>query len=149
MRHLHLTLLSLFVATAAFGQTNHNFEVSKQLDIFNSLYTTLEQYYVDTLNAERCIGDAINYMLDGMDPYTEYYPAKDTHELETLPTGKYAGIGAIISYCQHHDRCMVREPYANMPAAVAGVHAGDIILKIDGKDIEKKGNQATDTYTRP
>ncbi len=136
----------LFVNIGTWAQ-NNNYETSKQLDIFNHLYTTLEQYYVDTLNAERCIGDAINYMLDGMDPYTEYYPEKDTHELETMTTGKYAGIGAIISYSQHLDRCIVREPYADMPAANAGVFTGDIIMKIDGKQIDKKGKGDINTYT--
>lgn len=146
MKHIIIILL-LSINIGAWAQSNRNFEVSKQLDIFNHVYTTLEQNYVDTLNAERCIGDAINYMLDGMDPYTEYYPEKDTHELETLTTGKYAGIGAIIGYSQRNDRCIVREPYENMPAASAGVLPGDIIMKIDGKVIDKKGKQATNDYT--
>lgn len=129
------------------AQDDHNFEVSKNLEIFNSLYKNLDLYYVDTLNAGRQIGDAIGYMLDGLDPYTEYYPEQNTKDLETLTTGKYAGIGAVISYDKKYDRCVVREPYENMPAAVAGLLPGDVILSIDGKDTGTKGAKVTEDYT--
>jgi carboxyl-terminal processing protease len=140
-------LFFLLLTLSATAQNNHNFEVSKNLDIFNSIYKTLDLYYVDTLQAEKQIGDAINYLLDGLDPYTEYYPEKDTQELETMTTGKYAGIGAQISYYKAKDRCIINDPYENMPAAKAGLHAGDIIMSIDGKDVKAKGSQAVEDYT--
>ena len=52
---------------------NHNFEVAKQLDIFNSLYREADLYYVDTLDAKKNIDNALLYMLEKLDPYTEYY----------------------------------------------------------------------------
>ena len=129
------------------AQKNHDFEISKQLEIFNSIYKNLDLYYVDTIQAEKQIGDAINYLLDGLDPYTEYYPEQETSSLETMTTGKYAGIGALIGYYKAKDRCRVNELYEDQPAAKAGVRVGDVIMSIDGIDIPQKGSQAVDKYT--
>lgn len=137
----------LLFTTAVMGQTNHNFEVSKNLEIFNSIYKTLDLYYVDSLQAEKQIDEAINYLLDGLDPYTEYFPEKETRDLETMTTGKYAGIGARISYNKAKDRCIINDPYENMPAVNAGIRAGDIIMSIDGKDVNVKGSQTIEDYT--
>ena len=55
-------------------QEPHNFQTTKALDIFNALYRNLDLYYVDTLNAEQQVEEAIDYMLDRLDPYTEFAP---------------------------------------------------------------------------
>ena len=145
-RFIQLTLL-LFAALPLAAQKNHNFEVSKNLDVFNSLYKQLDLNYVDTLDANKLIKNAANYMLSGLDPYTEYYTNEDRSDLKQMLTGKYAGIGALIHYYKKKDRCIIAEPYENMPAADAGLKAGDIILSIDGKDPGVKGSRATDDYT--
>lgn len=115
---------------------NHNFEVAKNLDIFNALYRDLDLYYVDTLNAQTNIDNAANYMLQMLDPYTEYYAEDNTNALRELTTGKYAGIGAVTSFRADLQRCVVNQPLAGMPADQAGVLAGDVILAIDGNAIE-------------
>ena len=116
---------------SAQNQNDHHFEVGKNLDIFNQIYKNLELLYVDTLNPKETIGTAINAMLHSLDPYTEYYAQEDTKDLRMMLTGKYAGIGALIRKHQKLDRVVVDEPYANMPAAEAGLKKGDIILSID------------------
>ena len=116
---------------AAQSQKDHHFEVGKHLDIFNQVYKNLELLYVDTLNPKETIGTAINAMLRSMDPYTEYYGEENTKDLRLMLTGKYAGIGALIRKHQKLDRVVIDEPYANMPAAEAGLKKGDIILSID------------------
>lgn len=135
-----ISFLFLIVASAqAFtnGQTaNHNFEVAKNLDIFNALYRELDLYYVDTLDASKNISNAAQYMLELLDPYTEYYAEQNTEDLKQLTTGKYAGIGVITSFRPDLKRCIAYNPFADMPAAQAGMRAGDIIIGIDGKNIE-------------
>ena len=67
-----IALLAIVVTPALHAQKNkdHNFEVAKNLDIFNSIYKHLDMMYVDTLNPEEVIGAGINGMLKSLDPYT-------------------------------------------------------------------------------
>lgn len=132
-KRLIVATVALVVAFAAQAQKskNHNFEVGKNLDIFNSIYKTLDLMYVDTLEAGEVVGNGINAMLRSLDPYTEYYPESKNKELKMMLTGKYAGIGAIIRYHQRLKRVVIDEPYEGMPAAEVGLRKGDIILSID------------------
>lgn len=139
MKYLLSFLFLILGSLQAFvcAQTsNHNFEVAKNLDIFNALYRNLDLYYVDTLNASTNISNATQYMLELLDPYTEYYAEQDTDDLRQLTTGKYAGIGVITSFRPDLKRCIVNKSFADMPAAQAGMRAGDIIIGIDGRNIE-------------
>ena len=132
-RYIVPLLMLAFVALTASAQKNkdHNFEVGKHLDIFNQVYKNLELLYVDTLSPKETIGTGINAMLRSLDPYTEYFAQDETKNLRMMLTGKYAGIGALIRKHQKLDRIVVDEPYANMPAAEAGLKKGDVILSID------------------
>jgi carboxyl-terminal processing protease len=112
-------------------QSSHNLEVGKNLDIFNSLYSQLDLFYVDSLKPGTTMTAAINGMLRSLDPYTEYYPEEQSKDLQMMLTGKYAGIGALVKYHSRLKRVVVDEPYEGMPAAEAGVQKGDIILSID------------------
>lgn len=143
-------LLCFAIALPAMAQTDnsqHNFEVSKQLEIFNSLYKELDLYYVDTLNAKENVDNAINYMLGVLDPYTVYYAEENSDELRQMTTGKYAGIGSLISFRTSAKRCIIAQPYENMPAAEAGLQAGDVILAQDGKDYGEAEEGKENDYT--
>jgi len=119
------------ITASAQMNKDHNFEVGKHLDIFNQVYKHLELLYVDTLNPKETIGTGINAMLRSLDPYTEYYSQDETKNLRMMLTGKYAGIGALVRKHQKLDRIVIDEPYANMPAAEAGLKKGDVIISID------------------
>lgn len=127
---MFLACLAVFGGRAQ-NTGDHNFEVAKNLDIFNSIYKQLEEIYVDTLQAGDVIGTGINAMLRSLDPYTAYYPEEDKTDLKMMFTGKYAGMGALIRYHQRLKTTVVDEPYEGMPAAVAGLRKGDIIVAID------------------
>ena len=140
-------LFGVGAQTTLQAQESDNFKTTKALDIFNALYEELELNYVDTLDAEKVTGDAIRYMLNRLDPYTEFYKASRTDELKTLTTGKYAGIGSPIRYHKGSDRCVFDGPYVGMPAQAAGVRTGDIIMKINDKDVGVCGQQAKADYS--
>ena len=123
-------------ALVSFKGDDHNFLISKYLDIFHSVFRELDMMYVDTLDVATTIENGIHAMLSGLDPYTVYYPEEDDDDLKMMITGKYAGVGAVIRYHQKHDRVVIVEPYEGMPALDAGLRAGDILLSIDGEDIK-------------
>lgn len=113
-------------------------EISRNLDIFASVYKALQTSYVDTVDAEKSINTAISAMLDEIDPYTEYFPEREQEELLTISTGEYGGIG---SYIQQRDSfTIISEPREGSPAQRAGLLPGDKILMIDGDSVKGIGS---------
>lgn len=134
------TLIAAFAVLVGLGLLSfkgddRNFKIAKNLDLFNSIFKELDMFYVDTIDVEKMIQNGVNGMLALTDPYTEYYPEEEVSSLKEMITGKYGGIGAAIRYYEANDRIVVVEPTEGMPAAEAGVKAGDIILEVGGKEM--------------
>ncbi len=119
------------------AQTDNRFEVSKNLDIFNALVKELEMFYVDSVDVEKTVRRGIDAMLGGLDPYTEYYPEQEMDKLKFMTTGEYGGIGSYIR-SRKEGGVYIVEPFEGMPAAEAGLKAGDRILAVDTVDVTKK-----------
>ena len=141
-RKLIGVLLMLCMLTTAHGQDydQHNFNTAKNLETFNAVYKCLDMMYVDTLDANVVVKYGINAMLASLDPYTEYYTADDTKDLNQMMTGRYGGVGAVIRYDLTRNAVIIDAPFENSPAAKAGLQKGDVILSIDdsvmtGKDV--------------
>jgi carboxyl-terminal processing protease len=127
---LNIALVGGLLFTFSFTQTNY-FEITKNLDIFTTLYKELNTFYVDTLNPKKLMESGIHDMLESLDPYTDYIPEEDIDDYRMQTTGKYGGIGAIIG--TRNEWVVVTEPYEGFPAAKAGLRAGDKIIEVDGK----------------
>jgi len=120
------------------SQTDNRFEVSKNLEIFNSIVKEMEMFYVDSIDINKTVRRGVNSMLSSLDPYTEYYPEEEIEKLQYMTTGEYGGMGAIIRQRDMDGGgVIVADPYEGMPAALAGLKAGDIFLKIDTTDVTK------------
>ena len=149
MRSLMLTaLMAVAMPILAQNTSDHNFRVAKNLDIFNAIYRNLDLMYVDSLDADKTIGTAIRSMMRSLDPYTDYFPEDKAAEYKQMMTGKYAGIGSIISYSFTRKRVIINEPYEGMPAAEAGLKKGDIILSIDGESMAEKSTAYVSDHLR-
>lgn len=142
-----LALLAIGIPSVAQNK-DHNFDVAKNLDVFNAIYKQLDMMYVDTLNADEVIGNGINAMLRSLDPYTVYFPAEQQKELKEIYTGKFAGIGALIRYYPKLKYTVIDEPYRGMPAAEAGLRKGDIILGIDDVSMAGKDSKFVSEHLR-
>lgn len=133
-------LLSVCPMGALAQEKNHNFEISKNLEIFTAVYRNLDLMYVDSLDPGEVIGTGIKAMMRSLDPYTVYYPQEDVKDLKTMFTGKYAGIGSTIRKNFKTGNVYVEMPYVDMPAYEVGLRKGDVIQSIDdstmvGKDV--------------
>ena len=135
-------IVAIVLITVAFfsfkSGDDRNFQIAKNLDIFNSIVKELDMFYVDTIDPNKTIREGIDNMLYSLDPYTVYYPENDQDELEMMVKGSYGGIGSLIRYNPKSKYTVIAEPYEGMPAAESGLKAGDLLLEIDGKDL--KGN---------
>jgi carboxyl-terminal processing protease len=115
---------------------DNEFKISKGLDIYISLFKELNYSYVDDVNPEKLIQTSIDAMLESLDPYTTYIPESEADNFKFMTTGQYGGIGALIR--KSGDYVVIAEPYEGLPAAKAGLKAGDIIMEIDGKTVKGK-----------
>ena len=127
-------LAAAVVLTIGFVGTNErDFEMSKNLDIYHTLFRELSIYYVDEIDAGDLVKKSIDEMLKSLDPYTVFIPESDIEDFRFMTTGQYGGIGAYIHSKGKYVE--ITEPIADAPAAQAGIRAGDIIKEIDGRDI--------------
>lgn len=135
------------------------FEISKNLEIFATLYRELNIFYVDDTQPGELMKTGIDAMLESLDPYTTYITESQIEDFRFMTTGQYGGIGSLIR--EVDGAVYIAEPYEGFPAQVAGLKAGDKILMIDGNKLDGKsqediskllkgqsGTQLTVTYER-
>lgn len=127
-------------------KTDRSFELSKNLEIFSSVYKALYSTYVDDINEGDLIKTAIDAMTAKLDPYTNYYPESDMENVKLQLLGEYGGIGALIH--QKDNKVYISEPYEGMPAYEAGLKAGDCILEVNGQDARGKNSDQVRSYLR-
>jgi carboxyl-terminal processing protease len=132
---LTLTACALF----AFSPVNTNyFEISKNLDIFATLYREVNAYYVDDVDAGKLMRKAIDEMLNSLDPYTNYISESEIEDYRFQMTGQYGGIGSQIG--QKDDYIMITDPYEGYPAQKEDLRAGDLLLEVDGNVVRGKNS---------
>ncbi|MBR6847635.1 MAG: S41 family peptidase [Bacteroidales bacterium] len=130
-------IINLLIPITTVAQVKqNNFEISKSIDIYNSLLRELNLNYVDEINPAELNETAINAMLKEMDPYTVFIPESEIENYKLMTTGEYGGIGALIQYDGEYTR--ISDPYEGWPAQKAGLQAGDAIISVNGVDTHKK-----------
>lgn len=136
-----LFILAFFLGVSqisVFSQSQNNFEISKNIDIFNSVIKELNLNYVDDIKPGQLTEAAINSMLEELDPYTVFIPESQVEDVRMMTTGEYGGIGSLIQ--KIGDYVYISEPYEGFPAQKAGLIPGDYILEINGLDAKGKSS---------
>lgn len=133
-----LVVAALFccVSHGVVGQEDRGFEIAKNLEIFSNVYKQMNANYVDDVDPGKTIKVAIDAMLASLDPYTNYFPESQMEDVKLQLLGEYGGIGSLI--VQRGDSVYVSEPYRDLPAAEAGLMAGDRIVAVDGQSTAGK-----------
>lgn len=122
----------------------NDFGLGRNMEIMANLMRELSLHYVDEISSDEMMLNGARGITSKLDPYTEYLPESEMSDFETLTTGKYGGIGALIR--QDGDYVIIAEPYKGSPADRAGLMIGDRIVAIDGEDA--KGMTTADVSSR-
>lgn len=109
------------------------FDVSKNLEIFNSAYKELNLYYVDETNPGDLMKTGLDAMFESLDPYTIYYSESKIEDARFKYSGQYGGVGLFLE--NKSGKVIVTEVLENYPAEKAGIREGDEILFIDDKKV--------------
>lgn len=104
-------------------------ETYKSLKLFADVLEEIEKNYVDELEAEELIHNAIRGMVGNLDPHSSFMPPEAFTDLQDDTKGKFSGIGIVIT--MKEGILTVVSPIEGTPAYKAGIAAGDIIIKID------------------
>ncbi len=130
-------ILTLAMGVAAFD--DDLFQISKNLDVFASVYKEVNINYVDDINSAKLVKTGVDAMLDGLDPYTEFVPESEIedYKLHYVST-QYGGIGT--SIFARNGKIYVSDVFEGFPAQKADIHPGDQIVKINDIDLSGKNN---------
>ncbi len=132
--------ISLLVVGSSFK--SDYFEISKQIEIFTTLFKELNMNYVDETNPAELMDTAIKNMLDDLDPYTKFLNEQDVEAYKINNAGEYSGIGSLVR--SYDDKLLIVEPYKDYPADKAGLKAGDEIIKIGGIEVSDFKDNASE-----
>ncbi len=139
IKKIQITLLILIsITVSGFGQSQNNFELSKNLEIYGDILRQLNLNYADDINPGELNTTAIDALLEKLDPYTVYVPESRREDFELMTKGEYGGIGSLIQ--KQGDFVIISEPYEGFPAQESGLRAGDKILAIDGESAKGKSS---------
>lgn len=133
---LLLLLVGLSVASTISPFKDKYFEISKNLQIFASLYKELNTFYVDDLDPGRLMRTGIDAMVGSLDPYTNYISESDIEGYRFQVEGQYSGIGATSKVIGEY--VTIIDLYRDQPADRAGLKIGDRILSINSLDARGK-----------
>ena len=139
MRNFGLILIGA-VSTVAIMQAFHgataatNAETYKLLNLFGDVYDRVRADYVEKPDEQKMMEAAINGMLTSLDPHSSYMNAKEFADMNVKTKGEFGGLG--IEVTMENGVVKVMSPYDGTPAAKAGILANDLIIKIDGKQVQ-------------
>jgi len=105
-----------------------------ELKVFAEVFGRIKQDYVERVDDRRLLKDAISGMLQGLDPHSAYLDEDDFVELRAGTHGEFGGLG--IEVDMEHGLVKVISPIDDTPASRAGIQAGDLIVRIDGKIVK-------------
>ena len=129
MKKIAISLVLIIAFTTIVGAQRHNGSMQKLL---NAQYA-ISNFYVDTVNNDKLVEEAIKGMLESLDPHSTYTDAKETKDLEEPLQGEFSGIG--IQFNMKQDTLYVIQTIAGGPSEKVGIIAGDRIVTVNDTTI--------------
>src|ERR1044072_192227 len=120
----------------------------RQLNLFGDVFERVRADYVEKPDDSKLIEQAINGMLNGLDPHSSYMDPKNFRDMQVQTRGEFGGLG--IEVTMEDGLVKVVTPIDETPAAKAGVMANDVITQLDGEQVQGLTlNQAVEKMRGP
>ena len=126
--------LSLAVGHGVYALKDNNDIPFEDLQAFTEVLSRIKSDYVESVDDEKLIEDAIRGMLNGLDPHSAYLNTTEFSDLKIGTTGQFGGLG--IEVGMENGFVKVITPIDDTPAKKAGVMAGDLIIKLDDSPVK-------------
>jgi len=136
------------LAPAAFADVTGNSDTYRLLTLFGDVFERVRADYVDPVPDKDLVENAVNGMLTGLDPHSNYMDAKAFRDMQVQTKGEFGGLG--IEVTMEDGLVKVVAPIDETPAAKAGVMANDIITHLDDEAVQGLTlNQAVEKMRGP
>ena len=135
---------SLHFAAIANKETVETSLPVEELRAFSEVFGRIKSDYVEPVTDKKLITEAINGMLNGLDPHSAYLDTEAFKELQVGTHGEFGGLGIEVS--MEDGLVKVISPIEDTPAFEAGIKSGDLIIKLD--DTLVKGLTLNDAVKR-
>jgi carboxyl-terminal processing protease len=133
MKNVFSRILIVIFISAAINTQLSSQVFTKEAFKYIRFLEFLDRYYVDSVNTDKIVEDAIIHQLEEMDPHSTYITKADFDKMNEPLQGNFEGIG--ISFNILRDTLFVISPIVGGPSEKVGIQSGDRILKVDGKNI--------------
>jgi len=117
-------------------------DVNQDVQKLRDVLTQIKEEYVDTVNTAGLVDDAIQHLLNKLDPHSSYIPATDRLVANEELRGNFDGIG--IEFNIFNDTIVVVTPLSGGPSEALGIISGDKIIKVDEKNVAGIGISTAD-----
>ena len=137
---ISLFLIALFlIGNSSYVSDKSRIHASDEVPVedieqFVDIFKRIKEQYVDEVNDDELFKNAIQGMVNGLDPHSDFLSKDDFDELKIGTTGRFGGLG--IEITQEDSYIKVISPIDDTPAMRAGILAGDMIIKVDDKDLK-------------
>lgn len=116
------------------------FQISKNIDIFVSVYKELNMNYVDDVDPSKLMKTGIGAMLNELDPYTEFVAESEIEDYKMkYVSTQYGGIGAGILH--RNGKVYIADVFEGYPAQLNDIRAGDQLVSINNQELKGKNNE--------
>jgi carboxyl-terminal processing protease len=119
---------------AAWAQEGSRAETYRLLNLFGDVFERIRAEYVEPVNDRDAIENAIQGMLNGLDPHSSYMNPRMYRDMQVQTRGEFGGLG--IEVTQEGGYIKVISPIDETPAARAGVRPGDLITHLNGNSVQ-------------
>ncbi len=123
------------------GELERNARQTEQVRVIAEVLERIREEYVDPLDDETLVENAIKGMLEDLDDYSRFLGEDDYEDIRISTTGQYTGVGLDISL--EEGKVTVVAPLDDTPAQRAGILPGDVVVSVDDVPVDRQDTEAT------